>query len=58
MFWTDCGDNAVIERAFMDGTERSIIVSGSLVWPNGLTIDYDGKDIFKLPMTNANLSFC
>ncbi|XP_030827887.1 uncharacterized protein LOC115919137 isoform X2 [Strongylocentrotus purpuratus] len=46
MFWTDWGDNAVIERAFMDGTERSIIVSGSLVWPNGLTIDYDGNRLY------------
>ncbi|XP_063952170.1 low-density lipoprotein receptor-related protein 6-like [Lytechinus pictus] len=46
MFWTDWGDNPVIERAFMDGTDRSTIISGSLGWPNGLTIDYIGNRLY------------
>jgi len=37
-YWTDWGKLAKIERAALDGTERSIIVSTELDWPNGLTI--------------------
>jgi len=38
LYWTDWGMEAKIERAALDGTERSIIVNSSLEWPNGLTI--------------------
>lgn len=47
MFWTDWKDEVVqskygqIESAWMDGSHRSVFVSGkNLLWPNGLTIDY------------------
>ena len=39
MFWTDWGSEPKIERAIMDGTERKVIVSDNLGWPNGITID-------------------
>ncbi|KAK3787581.1 hypothetical protein RRG08_025912 [Elysia crispata] len=39
MFWTDWGKHARIERADMDGKNRVVVVSGDIVWPNGLTID-------------------
>ena len=39
MYWTDWGAIPKIERAGMDGSERQAIVTGNLVWPNGLTID-------------------
>ena len=39
MYWSDWGKAAKIERALMDGTQRKTIISGGLVWPNGLTID-------------------
>jgi len=38
LYWTDWGDMAKIERAALDGTERSVIINTSLEWPNGLTI--------------------
>jgi len=38
VYWTDWGRVAKIERAALDGTERSVIVNTSLEWPNGLTI--------------------
>jgi len=38
LYWTDWGNVAKIERAALDGTERSVIVNTSLEWPNGLTI--------------------
>jgi low density lipoprotein-related protein 2 len=39
MFWTDWGKWPRIERANMDGTNRTAIVTTKLFWPNGLTID-------------------
>ena len=39
-FWTDWGENPRIERASMDGRERTVLHSLHLAWPNGLTIDY------------------
>ncbi|XP_078588481.1 uncharacterized protein LOC144869249 [Branchiostoma floridae x Branchiostoma japonicum] len=40
MYWTDWGSPPKIERARMDGTERSVIVNiGQGQWPNGLALD-------------------
>ena len=39
MFWTDWGDLAKIERAGMDGSQRTTIVSTELKYPNGIAID-------------------
>ncbi|XP_021582708.2 low-density lipoprotein receptor-related protein 2 isoform X1 [Ictidomys tridecemlineatus] len=41
MYWTDWGTNAKIERATLAGNFRVPIVNTSLVWPNGLTLDYE-----------------
>ncbi|KAG7254532.1 hypothetical protein CRUP_003859, partial [Coryphaenoides rupestris] len=40
LFWTDGGQNPKIERALLDGTNRSVLASGSLGSPRGLTVDY------------------
>lgn len=39
IYWTDWGDEAKIESAALDGTDRSVVINSSLVWPNGLAID-------------------
>ncbi|KAH6935214.1 hypothetical protein HPB50_004783 [Hyalomma asiaticum] len=39
MFWTDWGQPAKIERAALDGSERRVLVSTDLGWPNGLALD-------------------
>ncbi len=41
MYWTDWGDHSKIERAGMDGLDRTVIVRTNLTWPNGLALDYD-----------------
>lgn len=43
MFWTDWGAAAKIEKCAMDGdsTSRQVLVNRDIVWPNGLTIDYE-----------------
>ncbi|PRD29515.1 UNVERIFIED_CONTAM: Vldlr [Trichonephila clavipes] len=45
MFWADWG-NVKIERAGMDGTHRSVIVSKNIQWPNGLALDLVSRKIF------------
>jgi len=46
MYWTDWGANPKIEQAGMDGSARRSIVTGNLVWPNGLTIDQATNRLF------------
>jgi len=46
MYWTDWGASPKIEKAEMDGSMRQAIVSGNLVWPNGLTIDQVTNRLF------------
>ena len=51
MFWTDwveypSSQRSKIERATMDGTERSVWVEDQLHWPNGLSVDYDSDRLY------------
>jgi hypothetical protein len=39
LFWSDWGEHPRIERSGMDGSHRSVIVSKSVRWPNGITLD-------------------
>ena len=42
MYWSDWGSAAKIEKCGMDGskTSRRVLVDRNIVWPNGMTIDY------------------
>ncbi|XP_048725147.2 low-density lipoprotein receptor-related protein 2 isoform X1 [Caretta caretta] len=46
MYWTDWSTNAKIERATLGGNFRIPIVSTNLVWPNGLTLDYEEQQLY------------
>ena len=49
MYWTDWGEEEPkIERAGMNGdlATRSTIISKTIGWPNGLTIDYVQRQIY------------
>ncbi|XP_015608522.1 low-density lipoprotein receptor-related protein 4 isoform X2 [Cephus cinctus] len=46
VYWTDWGPNPKIERADMDGSGRVALITDSVYWPNGLTIDYTANRIF------------
>lgn len=46
MYWTDWGEPAKIERASMDGTNRHILHSEGVVYPDGITIDYVAQRIY------------
>ncbi|XP_067405392.1 low-density lipoprotein receptor-related protein 2 isoform X6 [Emydura macquarii macquarii] len=52
MYWTDWSANAKIERATLGGNFRIPIVSTNLVWPNGLTLDYEEQQLY---WADANL---
>lgn len=52
MYWTDWGTNAKIEMATMGGYSRRSLVDRGLVWPNGLTLDYEQNLIY---WADANL---
>ena len=46
MYWTDWGTVAKIEKASMDGSNRSVIHSTNLIWPNALTLDYVSQVLY------------
>ena len=41
IYWTDWGNEAKIESANLDGTDREVLVNHSLGWPNGIALDPD-----------------
>ena len=46
MYWTDWGKPPKIERANLDGTDRVTLISHSLGWPNGLTLDFVERKMY------------
>ena len=46
MYFTDWGTGASIESASMDGTNRHVIHSTSLTWPNALTLDIPSQVLY------------
>ncbi|XP_027721928.1 low-density lipoprotein receptor-related protein 2 isoform X3 [Vombatus ursinus] len=54
VYWTDWADRAYIGRVGMDGTNKTVIISTKLSWPNGITIDYTND---KLYWSDAHLSY-
>ncbi|XP_077869877.1 low-density lipoprotein receptor-related protein 2-like [Saccoglossus kowalevskii] len=46
LFWTDWGRSPRIERAGMDGSDRTVIVTDRIYWPNGLTLDLPTERVY------------
>ncbi|KAK8728725.1 hypothetical protein OTU49_009114 [Cherax quadricarinatus] len=47
IFWTDWGSAPKVERARLDGGDRTAIVTAPHVyWPNGITIDHSNKCLY------------
>ena len=42
MYWTDWGAAPKIERSYMSGEKRELLINTSLVYPNGLALDVSG----------------
>uniref|UniRef100_H2YAY7 EGF-like domain-containing protein n=1 Tax=Ciona savignyi TaxID=51511 RepID=H2YAY7_CIOSA len=45
IYWTDWGTHT-IERSTLVGNGRTVIVSEDLLWPNGVTIDFDEDKLY------------
>lgn len=58
MFWTDWGENPRIERVGMDGTNRSVIISSKIYWPNGLTLDIVNQRVYFADSKLDFIDFC
>lgn len=58
MYWTDWGANSKIERAGMDGTHRTAIVSYDVKWPNGLTLDLVKERVYWVDAKLNVISSC
>lgn len=50
MFWTDWGEVPKIERAGMNGDNktRKVLITDDIFWPNGLTLDYETDTVYWL----------
>ena len=46
MYWSDWGFHPKLERAWLDGTHRTVLVNTSIRWPNGLALDYIGRKLY------------
>ena len=38
MYWSDWGVRPKIERASLDASDRIVVISENILWPNGLTL--------------------
>ena len=52
MYFSDWGNIGRIEKASMDGSNRTVIHNTSLVWPNALTLDIQNQVLY---WADANL---
>ncbi|XP_064419902.1 low-density lipoprotein receptor-related protein 1B [Latimeria chalumnae] len=52
IYWTDWEEAETedsggrIEKAWMDGSNRQIFVTSNMLWPNGLSLDYDASMLY------------
>ncbi len=46
IYWTDWGSQPRIERVSYDGTQRQILHSFNLLWPNALTLDLISQTLY------------
>ena len=46
MYWSDWGSFPKIEKANMDGSARTTLVSSGLTWVNSLALDYQNRLLY------------
>ncbi|XP_041477992.1 low-density lipoprotein receptor-related protein 4-like [Lytechinus variegatus] len=56
MFWADYGGLPSLERANLDGTDRTTIVDANIQFPNGLAIDFDNSIIYFADRGSDNIA--
>lgn len=58
IFWTDWGQQPRIERADMDGYNRTSIVTEKVYWPNGLSLDYPNRRLYFADARLDYIEYC
>lgn len=58
MFWSDWGVSPKIERAAVDGSNRSVIVASGIVWPNALALDTSTNSLCWADGKTGNIEVC
>ncbi|XP_038072970.1 low-density lipoprotein receptor-related protein 2-like [Patiria miniata] len=46
IYWANWGDNPKIDRADLDGNNRTLLVEGDLLWLNGIAIDFEANYLY------------
>lgn len=46
MYWAELGEHVMIERAYLDGNGRQILIGFGVAQPNGLTIDIEAQRLY------------
>ena len=46
IFWSDWGKEPKIEMCGMDGTNRKVLVTKNILWPNGITLDLVHETVY------------
>lgn len=41
LFWTEWGKIPCIGRSRLDGSDQVTLVNSGVMWPNGISIDYE-----------------
>ena len=46
MFWSDWGRHPRIERSWLDGHSREVVIDSELIWPNGIALDTAAQKLY------------
>lgn len=46
LFWSDVGSYPSIRRSTLTGRQVTYVITTSIRWPNGLTVDFDDDRIY------------
>ncbi|MED6290428.1 Low-density lipoprotein receptor- protein 1B, partial [Characodon lateralis] len=46
LFWTEWGQNPCIGRSRLDGSDQVTLVNSGIVWPNGISIDFEENTLY------------
>ena len=58
LFWSDWGSRPRIERAGLDGSNRTTIITAKIYWPNGLTLDIPNQRVYFADSKLDYIDFC
>ena len=57
LFWTDWG-HGTLERSKLDGSERRVLISHSILTPSGLTIDRSNQQLYWIDYAYKSIQSC